>query len=112
VPAELRRASARSAPDALEPDNAAHAVERALECIIESSRWSDAALEVESLDDECPITPLGLEIRAPDDPITPEKRQYVVAELSLRLRLVDLDHVIEAEDTAGEPTIPQQVVER
>jgi hypothetical protein len=39
---------------------------------------------VERLDDERAVAPLGLQIGAPDDPITPEEGEHVVAVAALR----------------------------
>jgi len=41
--------------------------------------------------------------KAPDEPVVPQHRQRVVAEPALVLRLVDLPHVVEAEQHFGSP---------
>src|SRR5262245_26377989 len=99
-------------PHLLEPDRAPEPVERAVERVVESRRLPHPGLEMERVDDERPLAPLGLQVRASHDAVAPEKRQDVVAELTLVGALVDLDDVLEAEDPACERTVPEQVVER
>ena len=111
----MRRASSRRddrhRTTRLEADRAAQPVERAIESIVERSRAPNAALEVQRLDDEAAVFPLGLEVGPADDAVAPEERQHVVAELPLGCRLVHLDQVVEAEDPSCERAIPEQVVE-
>src|SRR4249920_1861824 len=67
---------------------------------------------MQRLHDERSFASLRLEIGATDDPVAPEERQDVVAELALRRRLVDLDQMVEAEGTPRERAVPEEVVER
>src|SRR6478672_1310741 len=67
---------------------------------------------MERLHDEGSLSPLALQVGTPDDPVAPEERKDVVAELPLLRRLVDLDEVLEAENTLRERAIPEEVVER
>jgi hypothetical protein len=80
-------ASSRSlAHDALQARGAPEPVESPVECLVERSRAAHAWLQVERLDDERSLAPLGLQIRAPDDPVAPEEGQDVVAVAALRRR--------------------------
>ena len=47
-------------------------------------------------DDERVGRPVEFAVEARDEPVAPQNRQRVVAELALVLRLVDLPHVVEA----------------
>src|SRR4029453_9638649 len=106
-------ASSRSlAHDALQARGAPEPVESPVECLVERSRAAHAWLQVERLDDERSLAPPGLQIRAPDDPVAPEEGQDVVAVAALRRRLVQLDHMLEAEYAPYRPVFPEQVVER
>ena len=48
-------------------------VERAVEAILERGRAAHARLEVERLHDEGALGPLGLQVRAADDPVAPQE---------------------------------------
>ena len=58
-------------------------------------------LEDDPVDDERPRSPVEAGIDGADDPVAGEDRHRVVAALSLRLRDVDLDRVVEAEQLAA-----------
>ena len=55
---------------------------------------------------------VGLQVGAADQAVAAQEREHVVAVPPLVGRLVDLDHVAEAEEPLGERAIPDQVVER
>src|SRR5581483_1918225 len=71
-----------------------------------------ARLEVERLDAQRPLAPVGLQVGSADDPVAPQEGQHVVAVHALVLALVHLDQVPEAEDARDERPVPEQVLER
>ena len=68
-------------------------------------------LGVEASHVEHALRAVGLEVGAADDPVAGEQRQHVVAVRALVLALVDLDHVVEAEEPLEQRPVPEQVVE-
>src|SRR5262245_2150838 len=97
---------------ALEPDDAEQLRERLVDRLVERARGADARLPVEALEAEDALGAVGLQVAAADDPVPPQERQHVVAVHALVRALVDLDHVLEAEEAAQERAVPDEVVER
>src|SRR5271154_3594601 len=73
--------------------------------------WADAGFAVRSADEEGARSAIGFQINARDQTIAQQERQNVVAELAIRRWRVDFDAVVEAEDSFGARTIPDQRVE-
>src|SRR5262249_43964272 len=71
-----------------------------------------AGLGREPLDPEHAVVAVGLHVGAPDEAVAEQEGQHVVAVHALVLALVDLDHVVEAEQAPEERAGPGEVVER
>src|SRR3954453_683390 len=82
--------------DALSADDARQARQRGVEHVVELC--AHAGLGVERLQDETALGAVVFQVGATDEPVAPQKRKDVVAVHAVRLPLVDLDHVPEAED--------------
>ena len=61
-------------------------------------------LQPQAQDDERVGRPVEFAVEARDEPVAPQNRHRVVAELALRLGLVDLPHVVEAEQNFSSST--------
>src|SRR5688572_28323348 len=90
----------------------AQALHRAGPRLLERAGRAHARLPRPAPDEELARVTIGLQVGARDDAVAHEERERVVAEPALRLRLVDLDDVVEAQDAARERAVPQQVLER
>src|SRR3954470_614092 len=69
-------------------------------------------LRREAANAQDPFGPVRLHVGAADEAVAGEERQDVVAVLPLVLALVDLDHVLEAEQALEQWAVPHEVVER
>src|SRR5579864_4996520 len=94
--------------DALGPQHPGEPGERGVEGVVERAAY--ARLGVEGLDRERSVGAVVLEVGAADEPVAAEERQHVVPVDPLRLALVDLDHVPEAEAALEERPVPDEVV--
>src|SRR5579862_402168 len=83
---------------------------RAFELLVQIA--AHGGLPCEALDLQHAARTVGLQVGAADEAVADEERQDIVAVDALGLALVDLDHVLEAEEAAQERAIPDEVVER
>ena len=102
------RPHARSTPSS--PRMRASLARRALELRVDVA--AHARLGCEAADAQHALRAVGLQVGAAEEAVACEERQHVVAVNALVLALVDLDHVLEAEEPLEQRPVPDQVVER